>query len=41
MSKSSPVMAGADLPPNPAPGEVLLEDFLKPTGLGQNELTRA
>ena len=34
-------MADPDLLPNPTPGEVLLEDFLKPMGLSQNELARA
>jgi addiction module HigA family antidote len=34
-------MTDADLLPNPTPGEVLLEDFLKPMGLSQNELARA
>jgi addiction module HigA family antidote len=41
MSKSSTIMADGDLLPNPTPGEVLLEDFLKPMGLSQNELARA
>jgi plasmid maintenance system antidote protein VapI len=41
MSKSSTLTADADLLPNPTPGEVLLEDFLKPMGLSQNELARA
>ena len=27
--------------PNPTPGDVLLQDFLKPMGLSQNELARA
>ena len=27
--------------PNPHPGEILLEDFLKPAGLSQNALARA
>lgn len=27
--------------PNPTPGEILLEEFLKPMGLSQNELARA
>lgn len=31
----------ADLLPNPHPGEVLLEDFLKPMDLSQNALARA
>jgi antitoxin HigA-1 len=34
-------MADPNLLPNPTPGEVLLEDFLKPMGLSQNELARA
>lgn len=41
MSKSSTIMTDADLLPNPSPGEVLLEDFLKPMGMSQNELARA
>jgi len=41
MSKSSTIMSDADLLPNPSPGEVLLEDFLKPMGMSQNELARA
>ena len=41
MSKSSTLTTDADLAPNPTPGEVLLEDFLKPMGLSQNELARA
>ena len=41
MSKSSTIMTDADLLPNPTPGEVLLEDFLKPMGLSQSELARA
>jgi antitoxin HigA-1 len=31
----------ADLLPIPTPGEVLLEDFLKPSGQSQNALARA
>lgn len=31
----------ADLLPNPHPGEVLLEEFLKPMDLSQNALARA
>lgn len=27
--------------PNPHPGEILLEDFLKPMGINQSELARA
>jgi addiction module HigA family antidote len=30
-----------DLLPNPHPGEVLLEDFLKPMGISQNSLARS
>ena len=30
-----------DLLPNPHPGEILLEDFLKPMGLSQSALARA
>ena len=41
MSKSSTITTDADLLPTPTPGEVLLEDFLKPMGLSQNELARA
>ena len=39
MSKSSTTMT--ELLPNPHPGEVLLEEFLKPMGLSQNALARA
>ena len=39
MSKSSITMD--ELLPNPHPGEILLEDFLKPMGLSQNGLARA
>lgn len=39
MSKSSTSMT--DLLPNPHPGEILAEDFLKPMGLSQNALARA
>jgi plasmid maintenance system antidote protein VapI len=41
MSKSSTITADADLLPNPTPGEVPLEAFLKPMGLSQSELARA
>ncbi len=30
-----------DLLPNPHPGEILLEDFLEPIGVGRNALARA
>lgn len=39
MSKSSITMT--ELLPNPHPGEILLEDFLKPMDLSQNALARA
>jgi len=39
MSKSSTTKTA--LLPNPHPGEVLLEEFLKPMGLSQNALARA
>ncbi|THV21296.1 HigA family addiction module antitoxin [Peteryoungia ipomoeae] len=39
MSRSSTTMT--DLLPNPHPGDILLEDFLKPMGLSQNALARA
>lgn len=39
MSKSSITMT--ELLPNPHPGEILLEEFLKPMGLSQNALARA
>ena len=38
MSASSTITAG--LLPNPHPGEILLEEFLKPMGLSQNALAR-
>jgi addiction module HigA family antidote len=34
-------MTENDLLPNPSPGEILLEEFLKPLALSQNELARA
>lgn len=39
MSRSSTITA--DLLPNPHPGEILLEEFLKPLGLSQNALAQA
>ncbi len=39
MSKSSTTMS--DLLPNPHPGEILDEEFLKPMGISQNALARA
>ena len=41
MSKSSTTMPDAEDLLNPTPGDVLLQDFLKPMGLSQNELARA
>ena len=46
MSKSSITTTNrrttkSDLLPNPTPGEILLEEFLKPMGLSQNALARA
>jgi addiction module HigA family antidote len=41
MSKSSITMAEDDLLENPHPGEILLEEFLKPLELSQNALARA
>jgi addiction module HigA family antidote len=38
MSRSSTT---TDRIPNPTPGEILLEEFLKPMGLSQNALARA
>jgi addiction module HigA family antidote len=40
MSKLSTTTKGRLLP-NPTPGEILLEEFLKPMELSQNELARA
>jgi len=40
MSKSLTTIKGALLP-NPCPGDILLEEFLKPMGLSQSELARA
>jgi addiction module HigA family antidote len=41
MSKSSITMADNELLPNPHPGEILLEEFLRPMLLSQNALARA
>ncbi len=41
MSRSSTTTARTGLLPNPHPGEILLEEFLKPMGLSQNALARA
>lgn len=41
MSKSSTTTGDRRLLPNPHPGEILLEEFLKPMGISQNALARA
>jgi antitoxin HigA-1 len=41
MSASSTTMTESELLPNPHPGEILLEEFLKPMDLSQNALARA
>ncbi len=41
MSKSSTTTNDHDLLPNPHPGEILAEEFLKPFGVSQNALARA
>jgi addiction module HigA family antidote len=41
VSKSSTIMTNPELLPNPTPGEILLEEFLKPLSLSQNALARA
>jgi addiction module HigA family antidote len=41
MSRSSTTISDADLLPNPRPGEILLEEFLKPMDVSQNALARA
>ena len=41
MSKSSITMADRSRLPNPHPGEILLEEFLRPMALSQNGLARA
>lgn len=41
MSKSSIIINEKNLLPNPHPGEILLEEFLKPMDLSQNALARA
>ena len=40
MSKSSPI-TDPDWLPNPTPGEILLEEFLRPLDLSQTALARA
>ena len=41
MSKSSTITARRALLHNPHPGEILMEEFMKPMGLTQNGLARA
>ncbi len=41
MSKSSTTIIKRNLLPNPTPGEILAEEFLRPMGLSQSELARA
>ena len=41
MSKSSTTTNDRDRLPNPHPGEILLEEFLKPMAISQNALARA
>jgi antitoxin HigA-1 len=41
MSRSPTTTNRGHLLPNPHPGEILLEEFLKPLGLSQNALARA
>lgn len=41
MSKSSTIMTELEYLPNPSPGEILAEEFMKPLDLSQNGLARA
>lgn len=41
MSRSLATTEGNGLLPNPHPGEILLEEFLKPMGLSQNALAKS
>ncbi|MFQ5973011.1 MAG: HigA family addiction module antitoxin [Alphaproteobacteria bacterium] len=41
MSRSSTTTANPVYLPNPHPGEILLEEFMKPFGISQNGLARA
>lgn len=41
MSKSSTIIDEQEWLPNPAPGTILLEEFLKPLKVSQNALARA
>jgi antitoxin HigA-1 len=41
MSKSSTIMTDQELLPNPHPGEILAEEFMRPLRLSQNALARS
>jgi addiction module HigA family antidote len=41
MSRSSTIMTDEELLPNPHPGEILAEEFMRPLGLSQNALARS
>lgn len=41
MSKSATTTSNPDWLPNPTPGDILLEEFLKPLDMSQNALARA
>jgi addiction module HigA family antidote len=41
MSRSSIITTDEELLPNPHPGEILLEEFMRPLGLSQNALARS
>jgi antitoxin HigA-1 len=41
MSRSSTITDEDELLPNPHPGEILAEEFMRPLGLSQNALARA
>lgn len=41
MSQSSTITTEEKLLPNPHPGEILAEEFMRPMGLSQNRLARA
>ena len=41
MSRSSTIIAESGLLPNPHPGEILLEEFLRPMAVSQNAIARA
>jgi addiction module HigA family antidote len=41
MSRSPTITTDDELLPNPHPGEILAEEFMRPIGLSQNALARA